>query len=338
MSGYDVFVGGVGSGTDGSHAVQGGYAERGGEIAVGAAAGGSLVERESHQGGHGLGLMEEADGARLALHGRTVDAAGDGELASFVRSGEAAEHAIHAGRVCDPGYADVDVGRAFGSNDVGTGATGDDAGVDGDAAGEVGEAGDALDEAGHLEDGGVAVLEVDAGVCGYSLNVEVEVADAFAGGFVGQALSGLEDEDGGGLLGKPFGGGAGDDAADLLVRVEEEGYGEGYTELLEGRYGFECHDDPRLHVEDAGAIELTLSFAPGHFGEGADGPDGVQVAEKKDGVVAAAGGAKVELEDVAKGLLAVALDGCAELGRPLGDEGAGAVDGGFIFAGGFGLH
>jgi len=71
----------------------------------------------------------------------------------------------------------------------------------------------------------VAAVEVDAAVRGNALNVEAVIADAFACGFIGEALSGFEDEDSGALVGEFFGDGAGDRAADLFVAVEEQGYG-----------------------------------------------------------------------------------------------------------------
>ena len=85
MGGEDVFVGGVGSGADGSEAVEGGDAEGGGEVAVGAAAGGGFVDGEAELGGEFLRLLEEGDGAGLALHWRAVEAAGDFYGAAGVR-------------------------------------------------------------------------------------------------------------------------------------------------------------------------------------------------------------------------------------------------------------
>ncbi len=47
MFGEDVFVGGVGSGADGSEAVEGGDADGCGEVAVGASSGGGFFEGEA---------------------------------------------------------------------------------------------------------------------------------------------------------------------------------------------------------------------------------------------------------------------------------------------------
>jgi len=62
-------------------------------------------------------------------------------------------------------------------------------------------------------------------VRGNALNVQAIVADAFASGFIGEALSGFEDEDSGALVGEFFGDRTGDRAADLFIAVEEQGYG-----------------------------------------------------------------------------------------------------------------
>ena len=75
---------GVGAFADCAHAVERRNAEGGGEVAVGGAAGGGFVEMEAELGGERAGLMVELDGAAGALHGRAVDAAGDGERAALV--------------------------------------------------------------------------------------------------------------------------------------------------------------------------------------------------------------------------------------------------------------
>ena len=83
-------------------------------------------------------------------------------------------------------------------------------------------------------------------------------------------------------------------------------------ELGEDRDRGEGHDDAGLHVEHSGAVDLAVGFAPGHGFEGADGPDGVEVAEEQDGFAAGARGAEAELEDVAEVFLVVALGAAAE--------------------------
>ena len=55
---------------------------------------------------------------------------------------------------------------------------------------------------------------------GNAFDLNVPVADAFARGFVGEALRGLEDVNGGALARKIFGDGPRGRAADFFVAVE----------------------------------------------------------------------------------------------------------------------
>ena len=296
---------------------------------------------EAELGSEPAGEVVEPDGSGLALHRGAVDAAGDGELAGGIGTLEAAEEAGDAGGVAGAGDADVDLGPGVLGDDVGAGAAADDTGVYGEAGLRVGEGGDLLEQAREFEDGGVAAVEVEAGVGGDAADLEAVVADAFAGGLAGEALRGLEDEDGGGLSGEALGDGAGDRAADLFVGVEEEGDGAAETDVAEDADGGEGHRDAGLHVEDAGAVDsgvFAAGLAPGHGFEGAERPDGVEVAEEEDWFVLCAGaGAEAELEDVAEVLLFV-LPGAPAEGFGLAtDEGGGSVDGGLGVARGLDL-
>jgi len=107
------------------------------------------------------------------------------------------------------------------------------------------------------------------------------------------------------------------------------------AELFERGKGFKGHDDAGLHVEDAGTEDLAVGFAPRHFGERSERPDGVQMAEEQDAAAFGAGGAETELEDVAVLFLAMAFYGRAEVCGPGGNESVGAIDCGFVLAGGF---
>ena len=104
---------------------------------------------------------------------------------------------------------------------------------------------------------------------------------------------------------------------------------------MEGFDGGEGHDDAGLHVEGSGAGDFFLGFAPGHLGEGAVGPDGVEVAEQEDWLACRAGWAEVEFEDVAVSFLFVVFRAGSEFAGPAFDQGAGGVDGAGVFAGGF---
>ena len=114
-------------------------------------------------------------------------------------------------------------------------------------------------------------------------DIDAPVAGAFAGGFVGEAFGWLEDIDSGRLGGEPRGDGARDWAAYLFVGIEQQDdfalKQAGFGEHLDGGEG---HGDAGLHVEDAGACEAAIGDAPWHGAEGADGPDGIEVAEKEE--------------------------------------------------------
>ena len=69
-------MGGMSAVPDGTEAVERGNAERGGEIAIGAAAGGGFTKRESHLLCKRLGAGEKS-GTVFALHRRAIEPAVD---------------------------------------------------------------------------------------------------------------------------------------------------------------------------------------------------------------------------------------------------------------------
>jgi hypothetical protein len=183
----------------------------------------------------------------------------------------------------------------------------------------------------------VALLEIDAGMGTDAGDVDVEVAYTFAGGFEGESLGRLKDEDGGGFFGELLGDRAGDRAADLLLADEEEGDGARNLEISEDGDGGERHDDSGLHVKDARPGDLTGLLAPGHGFEGSVGPDGVEVAEEEDGFPASAADrfrgavAEAELVDLAEVFLAVAFKPGSEFRGPSRGELLGSINCGRIF-------
>lgn len=342
--GQNVLVSGVGSCTDGSHAIEGGNAESRGEVAVRASSGGGLVQIEAEFPGQFSGLLEESDGSCLPLHGRAIDAAGDGEFAGGIDGLEPVEEALDTGGVPGPGDADVDLNVCLGGDDVGAGSSGDDAAVYGEAAGEVGEGGDALDLAGELEDGGVAPFEVDTGVRGDTGDVNVVVADTFTGGLESEALGGLEDEDRGRFAGEFFRDGARDGAADLFFGDEQQSDRMGEIEFAKDGECREGHDDASLHVEDAGAGDRAVALLPRHGLQGSVGPDGIEMAEDEERLLAGTSGRfrstcpEAQLVDVAEVFLSVLFDSSVQGGGPAGDELLGGVNRGRIFAWTFHLN
>jgi len=80
--------------------------------------------------------------------------------------------------------------------------------------------------------------------------------------------------------------------------------------------------------------------AAGHGGEGAEGPDCIEMTEKEDFfLVLEASGARTKMgfENIAMIVLPVEFDAAAELLEVGGGEGCAGVDGGFGVGGGFGL-
>ena len=103
--------------------------------------------------------------------------------------------------------------------------------------------------------------------------------------------------------------------------------------MSQGFQGGEGHEDSGLHVEYAGAVETAFALLVGHVGQGAEGPDGVEVAEQEDGfagVVSRKNVRKeVELEDVSVGGLGVAGDDGIQWRGEGGEGVCGGVDGGW---------
>ena len=122
-----------------------------------------------------------------------------------------------------------------------------------------------------------------------------------------------------------------------ISRVEEAGF----SEHLDGGEG---HGDADLHVERAGAPQARLSGAiggdaEGHGAEGAEGPDGIDVAEDEGGFCAGfAAGAEAGLDDVAVAALAMDADAAAEGARVLDGNKAAGIDSGLRVRGGFGQN
>ena len=337
MLDHDGLVDGVGAFADCTHAIQGGDAQSGGEVAVGCATGSCFVQLKTEFGGKRVGLAVELDGAAGALHGRAVDGAGDGERAAVVLGFKRGELLLDAGAVGFAGDADIDFGPGFGGDDVGFAAAAGEADTDGEAALEVGPIAHSFDHTGKFADGAGAFGEVDAGVGGDSFDVNAPIAGAFAGGFVGEFLGWFEDVDGRALRGEALGDGARDGTADFFIGVEkqnelavEQG---GFGEELDGGEG---HGDAGLHVERTGAPKAAVGDAEGHGFEGAEGPDRIQMTEEEDwlGGVGLGAGAEPGFEDDAEGFLPMQFDSAAQGFGVSGGEGHAGVDGGFVVGGG----
>ena len=83
----------------------------------------SRVEAEFSR--YGARFFEQGNRSGFALHRRTIDAAGDGELAVRIGDLEAAKEVFDIGCVAGFGDADVDLGVGLRSDDVGPRSAGD---------------------------------------------------------------------------------------------------------------------------------------------------------------------------------------------------------------------
>ncbi len=329
----------MGANTHGAETVEGGDAEGGGEVAVGAAAGGGFFEGKAHFRSQASGDSEEAARAGGAFHGWTVEAAGDFDAAALVDGPKGAEFSVERGGVSGAGDADIDFGLSEGGDDVGARAAGDDTGVDREAALQVGEALDAGDLAGEFEDRARAGFKVDTGVGGAAVDGDGVVADALAGGFEApvEAGAGLEDEDGEALFRGFLSEGARCLAAYLFVGIEleDDSPGDGNVEIDEGLHGEEEKGDAGFHVEDARSPETSFGVPEGHGGEGAERPDGVGVAEGKDlAFFLPAGEDELAAEMAAEAATGEGFDFCAAF-EFRGEQVHPAVHGGGVVTGRF---
>ena len=278
--------------------------ERGGEVAVASAAGLDVVEREADLFGQTLRVPEEGFDPGPLLVGRPVHPARDLDPDLRIERGEAEDagaHLLADFRVRDP---HVDLRPAFGGHHVRPGPPGDDPHVDGHPALVVGHVLEAQDLPGHLPDRAPAVLVPHPGMGGAPRRRHLEDRDPLASGDDAPAVAGrLGDED---VAGGPRG--RLDDRArrgapHLLLRHEQEGDGErglttGPDEVPE-RVPRET--GPALHVVDAGAVDpVALPPHTQDLVDGADGVDGVEVAQHEDaGPVAAPFAARGEEVPVA---------------------------------------
>src|SRR5690348_4797881 len=108
----------MGALTQGAQPVEGGYAERGGKVAVRTAASRGLLHVHSDDLPDFPGKLKQAHRAFSAFHGRAVDAAGDLERTVGVKGLERGEFPFKCGGVGGSGNAQIDLGPGFGGDYV----------------------------------------------------------------------------------------------------------------------------------------------------------------------------------------------------------------------------
>lgn len=267
---------------DGAEAVERGDAEGGGEIAVGAAAGGAFAEAQAYLRGEGFGAREER-GAALVFERSTIEAAVNFETRAAMDGAKRAEASFDAAHVRSVESAKVEESPGAFGNDVDARAAFDDVGVDADTAAWIVPFTDARDLLGKLVDGVDAFLRGEAGMRGAAMNDDFGFADAFASSLEQTfwAERRLEDENGVAAASFGFDELAGGVAADFFVGGPEKN--EAMTKRRERALDrFESEeglDEAGFHVEDAWAVGFGAHNAKRHFLKGAGGIDRVVVAE-----------------------------------------------------------
>jgi hypothetical protein len=281
----DVFVGGVGAVAYGAEAVEGGDAEGGGEVAVGAAAGCGFAKREAEFAGDGFGAGEKG-GAVFVLERGAIEPAVNFEFCAAMDGLQGVQALFEGAHVGVAPGAEIERGCSAVGDDVGAGAAGDDVGVDGDAAAEVVPLFQASDLRGEFVNGVDAFFGSKAGVGSAAVDDEFRFADTLAGSLeqAAGAQRRLQHEDGVAATGLFFNQFARGFAADFFVGGPQKNQALLYRGLQFAN-GFEREErlnDAGFHVERAGAVDFSAGNAKRHFSERAGGIDRVIVAEDEE--------------------------------------------------------
>ncbi len=117
-----MLVDGVRAFTDGAEAIEGGDAERGGKVAIGAATAERFFQLHTQIGRQFSSQAEQPHSSRRAFHGRAVEAAGDLNGAAGIHRPEGAKFLFEGYRVALPEDADVDFGARLCGHDIGAGS------------------------------------------------------------------------------------------------------------------------------------------------------------------------------------------------------------------------
>lgn len=208
---------------DGAEAVEGGDAERGGEIAVGAAAGRAFTERPSHLSGKRFGAREERCAA-IAFERRAIEAAMNFQAGAAIEGAKRAEASFDAAHVGSVERAEIEESASAFSDDIDARAAFDDVSIDADAAAQVVPGADARELLGELVDGVDAFLRSEAGMRSAAVYDDFRFADAFARGLEQtlRAERRLENENSITAASFGFDQLAGRGAADFFVRGPKE--------------------------------------------------------------------------------------------------------------------
>src|ERR1700682_6102295 len=269
----------------GAEAIEGGDAERRGEISVGAAAHGALAQGEIHLLRERFGAGEEGC-AHFAFERRAVKTAGDLQAGSPVKWTQGVQTAFHAAHVVNPHGTKIKNSARVFRNYVRARAAFDDAGVDGDAAAKIIPSFDPCELARQFVDGVDTFLRRETRVRGAAMNDQFGLADSLAGRFqqAARAEGRLYDENGIAAARFRFEEFARGFAADLLVRSpdKDEAFAKRYFRLLKRLQREKCLNDSGLHVKSSWAVGFSAFQTERHLGERSGGVDRIVMAQDQE--------------------------------------------------------
>src|ERR1700682_2662068 len=322
---------------DGAESIEGGDAERRGEISVGATAHGALAQVEIHLLRERFGAGEEGC-AHFAFERRAVKTAGDLQAGSPVKWTQGVQTAFHAAHVGNPHGTKIKNSARVFRNYVRARAAFDDAGVDGDAAAKIIPSFDPCELPRQFVDGVDTFLRCETRVRGAAMHDQFGFADSLAGRFqqAARAEGRLDDENGITAARFRFEEFARGFAADLLVRSpdKDEAFAKRYFRLLKRLQREKCLNDSGLHVKSPWAVSFSAFQAERHFGECSRGVDRIVMAQDQElarraRFVEGLGDAK----KISTMLLRESFHARAVPIPFFGDDATATVDGGFLQAG-----
>lgn len=218
------------------------------------------------------------------FHGRAIKFPFDGDLGAvegWLEGVNGVVETIGIGLIED---TDIHFSGAVGGDDIAAHTTIDHTDIDGNTVIGLIKGEQFLGDVTHFEDGADPFVGVEAGVGGLAVGFDNEVTDPFAGGFevAEGAEGGFGDEGAVHVGGEAHDMGTGFGTANFFVAVDEEARGDGQVDIegVERFEGVNNLNEAGFHVVDTRTAHDIVFSGEGHGGEGADGPDGVGVAEE----------------------------------------------------------
>ena len=167
----------MGAGAGDPQAVESRQADRGGEVAVRAAAGRALAEFQANRPGDGPGPSEEAGDLLGPLHRRPVEAAVDGQAGSRQVGAGLADRVLDHRGLFEGRGADIHAGRCAGRHHVRGRPAFDHADIHRDAGLVIGQGVEVEDLVGEFLDGADALSWLDPRMSRLPLDLDHEMAN-----------------------------------------------------------------------------------------------------------------------------------------------------------------